>query len=61
MEKGKVVNIYYDPLTKQELEGRAKLLKHYKGVDTDDSEYWDVKFLCESEDFIVKRWIRKEA
>ena len=61
MKKGDIVTIYYDPSTKQEVEGQAQLLEHVESWDGWILECWKVKFLGgESRDPIVNRFLKKE-
>jgi len=61
MEKGDVVKIYEDPITKTKVEGNAKLLKlinkNIQGIQgiQNGLEYWKVKFL--SDEFVGYRFI----
>ena len=44
MKKGDVISIYYDPITQQDEEGKARLIK--KKLDLGNGmEYWTVKFI----------------
>ena len=62
MKKGDVVTIYYDPSTKQEVEGQARLLKHVESWDGWVLECWKVKFLDGGYgDPVVNRFIKKEG
>lgn len=53
MEKGQIVTIYEDPITRKKPEGNAKLL----ALEKDDPimQYWRVRF---NNGFITSRWIR---
>ncbi len=54
--KGQTVMVYGKPLTKQESEGKAKLLKRIPdNRDSEIVENWEVKFL--SDEFICERLI----
>ena len=53
MKAKNIITIYIDPLTEQQPEGKAKLLKLIKKNDIE--EYWKVKFL--SDGFIGYRFI----
>ena len=61
MRKGDVVKIYQDPLTKQQPEGEAKLIKRlgYGENKLPKVERWEVKFL--SDGYITERTIMKEV
>lgn len=43
MKPGDVVTIYHDPITQQEVEGKAQLIKKQRELG-DGLEYWEVCF-----------------
>lgn len=56
MEKGKIVMVYEDPITKKVPEGEAKLIQPLGSeADAFQAEYWQVEFL--SDNFIASRWV----
>lgn len=57
MEVGDIVDIFTDPITEQNLEGRAKLLWYLDPNDPSDLEYWKVKFL--DDNFETERLIKR--
>jgi len=57
MNKGHLVMIYEDPITKKKPEGKARLIE--KLGKTRGREYWRVRFL--SDYFVADRWIEKEV
>ena len=57
MKKGDIVMIFQDPVTCQEPEGEAKLLK----LEIDhipEQQFWQVKFL--SDGFVTLRWVMRK-
>lgn len=59
MKKGDIVTIYQDPLTKQEVEGQARLVKFIN--DGGEFECWKVKFLnAGAGEPLVYRFIKKK-
>lgn len=47
---GDIVNVYVDPMTKQELEGKAKLAGYIGGGRLEDGRFygmWEVEFCLE--------------
>ena len=55
MKSGDVVTIYEKPITKEQPEGEAVLIK--KLSEHRGKEYWEIKFLLD--DFICNRFICK--
>ena len=56
MEKGKIVMVYEDPITKKVPEGEAKLIQPLGSeADAFQAEYWQVEFLANN--FIASRWV----
>ena len=53
----KLVNVYHDPITEKEFEGKAELLKRLGNLG-DGLEIWRVKF--EEDGFVAIRKIKKE-
>ena len=44
-----IVKIYSNPITRENLEGEAKLISQYRGDDTGDGlELWIVKFISDN-------------
>jgi len=54
MKKGDVVMIYWDPITEQKPEGKAKLLKLLDSAG--GVQYWKVKFLADG--MVTERTIK---
>ncbi len=61
MKKGDVVMIYKDPITEKEPEGKARLVK--KQHESDYSEFWQVAFVEDGDDFgtVCRRLKKKEV
>ena len=57
LEKGEIVMVYRDPLTRQIEEGYAKLIKRIQRDPDTEQEYWEVIFTADSSDLKVCRWI----
>ena len=56
MKTGQTVTVYQKPLTKEQPEGKAKLLKRIADSrDSETVENWKVKFI--SDEFICERLI----
>jgi len=53
MKNGDIIKIYYDPLTKKDFEGEAKLIK--KLPFNGDNELWQVKFI--NDGFVCDRFV----
>ena len=47
MKKGDVVNIYQKSMTKEDFEGKAKLVEEYRQDQGDGLSIWIVEFLDE--------------
>ena len=61
MKKGDIVKIYIHPLSEEDYEGTAKLIKKIKGIDLYNGrelERWEVEF--ESDGFICERLILED-
>ena len=56
--RGQKVKVYQAPVTGDLLEGVATLLKCHN--DKHDLEYWEVRFVGDSKDMIVPRWINPD-
>lgn len=54
-EKGDIVQIYLDPITRKDLEGEAELIKLLGG--TYYNEFWEIKFCNDGQS--AYRWIHK--
>ena len=54
LKKGYIIKVYHDPVTCQNLEGPAKLLKDL-GTRGFKQQYWEVQFL--DDEFVTDRWI----
>ena len=52
--KGKIVNIYQDPITQSNLEGEAKLIKEYRPDEGDGLSMWIVEFLDEPGNVFIR-------
>jgi len=68
MKAGDIVNIYQKWITKEDYEGKAKLIRKLviRKLDAKEvfqsgkmDELWEVKFL--DEDYTVTRWILRES
>lgn len=55
MEKGQIVTIYEDPITKTRVEGRATLLRKIREYPEGHQERWKVHFLGDSPRIKVER------
>lgn len=44
LKKGQTVEIYHDPITQKQHEGKAKLISPIIQHDSDVTEYWNVEF-----------------
>lgn len=56
MKKDEIVTIYQDYLTKQRIEGQAKLIRRIKSTrDSETAENWKVKFT--SDGFVCERMV----
>lgn len=44
LQKGMVVNVFHDPLTRTKVEGSAKLLREYRPDVGDGLSMWEVEF-----------------
>jgi hypothetical protein len=55
MKKGDKVKIYHDPITKNQLEWEAKLIKKLDYTESEEYEWWRVKF----DDFDESTYERK--
>jgi hypothetical protein len=56
MRKGEIVNIYLDPITKQDYEGKAKLVKRLQTDNFPYREQWQVQF-PDDDGMKVNRWL----
>lgn len=45
MKAGDIVEIYYDPLTRKQSQGLAKLICKLHVIYEGETEYWKVRFL----------------
>jgi hypothetical protein len=49
MQKGDIVSVYQDPITRQKEEGRARLIKKDNKLYTNPgTEFWQVQFVDDS-------------
>jgi len=44
LQKGMVVNIFHDPLTRRQIEGSAKLIREHRPDAGDGLSMWEVEF-----------------
>jgi len=56
--KGETVNVYQDPLTCQDMEGRATLIKFLGNTDPELGERWLVHFVGDAPGDTYPRWIK---
>jgi hypothetical protein len=59
MKPGDIVTIYCDPLTRESIEGRAKLLEIYRPNDGDGLSMWIVEFIDDG--FVGLRTVYDES
>lgn len=65
MKTGQIVTVFQKPITKEQSEGKAKLLRRMVAKEAEDNrdsevvENWEVKFL--SDEFICERLINIKA